>query len=145
MAEVRPELPSVSYERAKSKAKEWFARYSQVSQQYYALPVDYQFDFTNEIIMEADQAGAKADSYYGQGMASAAYREAIAAGLAANIAFNTAKVIETYVNSGLDGAISYLGSMASVKTKIDALADRLQSQTPATVGDVVVISEAYEI
>lgn len=143
MKEVRPELPSVSYERAKSKAKEWYARYSQYAQQYFAQPADFQFDFTENILIDAQKAGDKADSYYGQGMASAAYRQALTAALGANIAFNTSKVVQTYLTGGVDGAVSYLGSMAAVKTKIDALADRLQSQTPSSLGDVLVISEAY--
>ncbi len=143
MKEVRPELPSVSYERAKSKAKEWYARYSQYAQQYNSQPMDYQFDFTDEVLLDAKKAGDKADSYYGQGMASASYRQALNAALGASIAFNTSKVVQTYIDGGVDRALSYLSSMASVKTKIDALADRLQSQSASSLGDVLVISESY--
>ncbi|MCL5265859.1 MAG: hypothetical protein M1343_11840 [Chloroflexi bacterium] len=143
MKEVRPELPPSSFDRAKSKAKEWYTRFYQLQQQYAALPQNVRLDFTDELMGQATKEGDKADSYYSQGMASAAYRQALNATLSASIAYHTSKAVESYLNGGLKSSLNYLKSMQSVQLKIDALADRLQTQKASTLGDVVALSESY--
>jgi hypothetical protein len=143
MAEVRPELPATAYERGKAKAKEWFSRYSQVRNQFEALPEEAQLDFAQEMMKEADGAAEKADNFFRQGLVSAAYGQAVQATLGASIAFHSAKVVEAYGHGGLESGVAYLKSMQSVRTKQDAMMDRLQTQSAATLSDVVTISEAY--
>jgi hypothetical protein len=143
MREVRPQLPGASFERTRAKAKEWYTRYWQVKGQYDALPANFKFDFTNSFLDEAAKAGDKADSYYGQGLPSAAYNRAFNATLYASIGYNSSKVIEAFMGGGFDSASKYLGSMRSVKLKIDGFIDRLETVNAATLGDVLAISDAY--
>jgi hypothetical protein len=143
MTDARPELPATAYERGKAKTKEWFTRYSQVRNQFEALPKDAQLDYAQELMKEADAAADKADSLFRQGLVSAAYGQAVQATLAANIAYHSSKVIEAYGNGGMSSGIAYLKAMQSVKLKQDAMMDRLQTQSAATLSDVVTISESY--
>jgi hypothetical protein len=143
MRETRPALPGASFERTRAKAKEWYTRYWQLQGQYQALPNTYKFDMTDAMMVEAGKAGDKADSFYQQGLPSAAYNRAFTATLYASISYHTAKVIESFLTGGIDSGVKYLQSMKSVSLKIDGFIDRLETQKATTLGDVVAISDAY--
>ncbi len=143
MKEIRPELPSNSFERVRAKSKEWYTRYWQIDSQYAALPSQVKVQGFNKMMQEAKAHGDKSDSYYNQGLPSAAYAQALQATLNASVGFHAAKVVEAWMNGGTRGAAAYMDSMQSVKLKNDAFLDRLQTQTPKTLGDVIAISDAY--
>ncbi|MCL4533850.1 MAG: hypothetical protein M1370_01645 [Bacteroidetes bacterium] len=143
MKEVRPELPSTSFERVRAKAKEWYTRYWQLDSQFAALPSQVKVEGFTKLMSDAADYGAKADNYTRQGLPSAAYAQALNATLNASIGYNAAKVVEAWMNGGTKGAAMYMDSMQSVKLKNDAFLDRLQTQTPKTLGDIIAISDAY--
>ena len=140
----RPELPGSSFDRVKAKAKEWYTRYWQFRSEYDSLQQDVKMDFTDELMTSADEQGQRSYSYYDQGMATAAYGEAMGAAMKAGVAFHAAKVVEAYVlGGGEDSALSYVDSLSSVNLRADAILDRLQSQPARTLGDVVALGDAY--
>ena len=143
LKDSRPELPPASFDRAKGKAKEWYTRYWQLKTQYDALPKAVKGDFTESMIAQANAAGDKADKYYQQGMASAAYSKALEATQNASVGYQTSKVIEAFATGGMDAAITYLKSMQTVNLKADALLDRLQTQKPLTLSDAIALGDAY--
>jgi hypothetical protein len=143
MKEVRPALPGASFERTRAKAKEWYTRYWQLQGQYQALPDAVKMDFTNALFADAAKAGDKADSYYQQGLPSAAYNRAFNAALYASIGYHSAKVIEAFLAGGLDGGAKYLQAMRSVNLKIDGFLDRLETQQAGNLGDTAAIADAY--
>lgn len=145
LKEVRPELPSSAYNRVQSKAKEWHSRFLENQQQYNSLPSGARVEFTESLMDDAAETASKADSFYNQGLATVAYWEAFNAALTSAVAQRTGRVIDAIQvgNGSLDPAISYFRSLQTVRNRIDALADRLQTQNAATLSDVVAISEAY--
>jgi hypothetical protein len=100
-------------------------------------------EVTDNMFAEAAAAGDQADKYYGQGLPAAAYSGAVEATLDASIGLHTAKVVESYLNGGMDGSLAYLKSMRSVNSKVDALLDRLQTQKPTTMSDTIALADAY--
>jgi len=143
LKEVRPELPTMAFERTKGKTKEWFARYQSSAQQYSSLPKNVKFEFTNKLLSDASSAGDRADKYFSQGMASAAYAAATEAALNASIGYATSKMVEAYASGGLASVAKYAKSFQTVNTKIDALQDNLRTQKVATMSDTIAISDAY--
>jgi cell pole-organizing protein PopZ len=143
MKEVRPALPGTSFERTKSKAKEWYTRYLQLNGQYKALPEAVRLEFTDDLMSQAATLGAKADGLYLQGLPGPAYSWAFNAALTASIGYHSAKVVEAFTAGGVDGGAKYLQAMRSVTLKVDGFLDRLETQQAASLGDVAAITEAY--
>jgi hypothetical protein len=137
----RPELPPGAFDRVRAKAREWYARYSEIRAEYDAIDDAFKLDV--EMMALADESARKSDNYFGQGMMMSAYGEALEAALYATSAYETARLTEVLLTSGVDAAIDHVRAKSAVETKITALLERLRVEKPRTLDDVIALGEAY--
>jgi len=137
-----PQLSEKNFDKMKSKAKSWYARYLEEKAKYDSLNPALKIAELEQIMTQANEAAAQSDKYLGEGLAASAYGQAQKAVVFATIAQLSGKTLETLVSSGFDAAAKSAGGGIS-QVKIDALLDTLQSEERDTLGGLVATIDAY--
>ena len=145
VSDEKPELSSSTYGKIKSKSTDWYSRYSQIKSSYDGLLADYKPEQLNSIMNTASNFANKSNSYLDQGLVAPSYDHATSAVIFADIAFQSAKIIEAYLVGGMDQARNNLETARSSWLKTDSMFDRLKSESPRSLSDVLALNNAYGI
>jgi hypothetical protein len=94
------------------------------------------------MLAEADKAADKATAAEQQGQIGAAYQQMVAANAGGAVAVQWARVLHAYADGDVTTAGTRLRSLKP-SMKIDALLEQIERQTPATLGEVVVLASAH--
>ncbi|HEX2282832.1 MAG TPA: hypothetical protein VHG52_13830, partial [Thermomicrobiales bacterium] len=118
-----------------------YARYQSERANFTALPVEVQ-DYRFDIIDFADFYASEADRLLGEGQVSNAFRFAWQAAALAKVATQSAELDNLYVTSGIDPMIARLEGTQSAVTRMNAVTQRIEAETPRTASDAVAIMDA---
>jgi predicted S18 family serine protease len=138
----KPVLPGATAERLQEKTNAWLARYQEYRKKYESVPAQYRGDYINRSMEAAAAAHAKAEHYGQQKLAGAAYGSAVAAAANASNAYHSAKAVQGYITAGMSGANAHFKSVKPT-LKIEVMLEQLGARTPATLGEVVTLADAY--
>ena len=135
-------LPDATAERARTRTTGWLERHREFRQKYEQLPEATRVDYTNRLLAEAMTAAEAAEEHARQGRVSAAYGQAETASVYAVAAYHGARAADGYLNGGFSSVKRQVDSLKPT-LKIDGLLERLNGKTPATLGDVIALADAY--
>jgi hypothetical protein len=137
-----PDLPSSASDRLASLADARLGRYLQAVDRFNSLPADIRSFYQADI----DAASFNADralSFLDEGRTAAAYELALSAAVAAESVVETANLDNVYLEQGPGPLIDQLNALAGVSTQVSAALDRLESETPETMNDLLTLIDAY--
>ncbi len=137
-----PQLPDRAFDRTRAKAQEWFSRYENARNRFNSLPEEITQYFV-DVMADADERAARAQSALQQGLAAVAYQRAVQAAIGAHIWLLTAEMLERYATGGLSAAVDYLLSNQASLSELDAVMDLLGTEQPRTAGDYIALFDAY--
>ncbi|HEY4687212.1 MAG TPA: S16 family serine protease [Candidatus Subteraquimicrobiales bacterium] len=143
VSDEKPELSSSTYGKIKSKSTDWYSRYTQIKSSYDALPPDYKPEELNSIMTVAANSADKSSTYLDQGLVAPSYDRATTAVIFADIAYQAAKIVEAFVAGGMQQAQNNLETARSSWLKTDSMFDRLKSENPRSLSDVLALNNAY--
>lgn len=135
-------LPQGAFDKYRAGATSWYATYESERAGFTALPADVQ-EYRAETILLADEYAARASQFLTEGQVSAAYENAFSAASLARVAREAAELDDLYYTSGLDPLIQRLTSAATAETRLNAVLQRLEAETPDTASDSIAIMDAF--
>ncbi len=135
-------LPSDAVDRMRASTQNQIGIYQKERAQAMALPEDV-LESVADSVNYADEQAQKADEAVSQGLFAVGYEHAYSAASAARQASLLGEMIERYSSGGLEGVISQLESVSSVRTQMEAQVKLLQAKKVTTVSDVMTIFDAY--
>lgn len=134
-------MPPGAFDKLRAGATDWFARYQQERANFYALPAEVQ-TYRIDIIEFADGLAAEADQLLGEGQVSRSYQLFFEAAALVRVGTQAAELDNLYLTVGIDPMISRLESTASSETRMSALLQRLEAETPRTASDTIALIDA---
>ncbi|MFW6074993.1 MAG: S16 family serine protease [Chloroflexota bacterium] len=134
-------MPSTAFDRLRAGATDWFARYQQERARFNELPAEVQ-DFRIDIIWLAEDLVAEADQLLQEGQVSRSYQLFFEAAMLVKVGTQAAELDNLYLTGGVDPMISRLESTASSETRLSALIQRLEAESPRTASDTIAMIDA---
>ncbi|HEX5166731.1 MAG TPA: S16 family serine protease, partial [Thermomicrobiales bacterium] len=135
-------FPSSAFDKYRAGATNWYATYQSEVNDFYALPADVQ-EYRLETIQAADYYAGMADQYLGEGQIAAAYENAFTAAALARVAREAAELDNIYYQQGIGPLVDRLNSSSSAQTRMSAVSQRLEAETPRTAADSIAIMDAF--
>jgi uncharacterized protein len=135
-------LPTAAFDKYRAGATGWYAKYERERSDFFALPADVQ-EYRIGVIDLADYYASQAGRYLNEGQISAAYSAAFTAAALARLARAAAELDDIYLDWGLDPLIDKLNASASATTRMSAVSQRIEAETPRSASDQIAIMEAF--
>lgn len=143
VSDTKPGLSARTFDKIKGKSNEWYSKYTKIKADYDAVNPQYKTPELDNLMADAANFADRSNAYLDQGLIAPSYDEAIFAVIFADFAYQGAKIIETYLNGGIEGAKNYLEASKSSWLETDAMLDRLKSEKPRSLSDVIALVDAY--
>ena len=134
-------MPPGAFDKLRASATDWYARYQSERARFTALPVEVQ-EYRQEIIDSADFFASEADRLLSEGQVSNAFRFAWQSAALAKVATQAAELDDLYLTAGVDPMIARLEATQSAVTRMDAMRQKIEAETPRTSTDAVAIMDA---
>lgn len=134
-------MPPAAFDKLRAAATNWYARYQSERARFTALPVEVQ-DYRFELIEFADFYAFEADRLLGEGQVSNAFRFAWQAAAVARVATQAAELDDLYLTAGIDPMITRLEGTQSALTRMNAVTQKIEAETPRTSSDSIAIMDA---
>jgi predicted S18 family serine protease len=145
VSDQTPEISSRNFSRIKGKATEWYDKYRKSLTEYAAQPALYKTAELDNLMVEANGYAKKSDNYLTQGLAAPSYDKAFMAAVLADLSLQGSKLMESYIssNGNISTTKAYIEGTKSSQFSTSALLDRLRSEQPSSLSDVIGIADAY--
>lgn len=145
VSDKTPEISSRNFDRVKGKSTEWYSKYKNISAEYAALPSTFKTPELDSIMSQAGGYAQKSSNYLNQGLAAPSYNKVFMAAVLADLSFQGSKLIENYVSSGgnIKASKAYIEDAKSSQLRSSALLDRLRSERPDSLSDIIGIADTY--
>lgn len=138
------ELPTATFDKAKTRTKAWYAKYQAERAQYDTFTITVGTETEDGWLALADAMAAKGAGYLKQGLVASAYDQETSAFMYAAMAYNTKKAMQAYLTQGgLTGADNFLSTINPSGNKMDGAFDDLKAKKPKTLADTMVLANAY--
>ncbi|MEZ4521592.1 MAG: S16 family serine protease [Thermomicrobiales bacterium] len=134
-------MPPDAYNKYRAGATDWYARYQEERNRFLELPVEVQ-EYRTDIILFADDLATQADALLIEGQVSRAFQLMWEAAVFVKVGTQAAELDNLYLTQGIDPMISRVDSSASSQTRLSALVQKLEAQTPRTATDTVALIDA---
>ncbi len=138
------ELPSATFDKVKTRSKDWYAKYQGNRARYGTFSVTLGTDTEDAWMALADDMAAKGADYLKQGLIASAYDEETSAYMYSAMAYNTKRAVQAFLlEGGLAGAENYLSTINPAGNKMDNAFDELKSKKTTTLADTIVLADAF--
>ncbi len=134
-------MPPDAFNKYRAGATDWYARYQEERNKFLELPADVQ-DYRSDIILYADDIASQADSLLQEGQVARAFQLMWQAAALVKVGTQAAELDNLYLTQGIDPMISRVESSAASETRLQALVQKLEAQTPRTATDTVALIDA---
>ncbi|CAN5600594.1 hypothetical protein BH23CHL2_BH23CHL2_15800 [soil metagenome] len=134
-------MPPDAFSKYRAGTTDWYARYQEERNRFLELPVEVQ-EYRTEIILFADDLAAEADALLAEGQVARAFQLMWEAAAFVKVGTQAAELDNLYLTQGIDPMISRVESSASSETRLIALVQKLEAQSPRTATDTVALIDA---
>jgi hypothetical protein len=134
-------MPPDAFSKYRAGTTDWYARYQEERNKFLELPVEVQ-DYRVDIILFADELAAEADQLLAEGQVARSFQLMWEAASFVKVGTQAAELDNLYLTQGIDPMISRVESSASSETRLAALVQKLEAQTPRTATDTVALIDA---
>lgn len=134
-------MPPDAFNKYRAGTTDWFARYQEERANFLALPVEVQ-EYRADVILFADELASQADSLLSEGQVARAFQLMWEAAALVKVGTQAAELDNIYLTQGIDPMIARVDSTASSQTRLFALVQKLEAQTPRTASDTVALIDA---
>ena len=134
-------MPPDAFNKYRAGATDWFARYQEERNKFLELPVEVQ-DFRAEVILFADELANEASAMLEEGQVARSFQLMWEAAALVKVGTQAAQLDNLYLTQGIDPMVSRVESSAASETRLLALVQKLEAQTPRTATDTVALIDA---
>jgi uncharacterized protein len=134
-------MPPDAFNKYRAGATDWFARYEEERNKFLELPVDVQ-EYRTDLILFADELVNEASGLLGEGQVARSFQLLWEAAALVKVGTQAAELDNLYLSQGLEPMLSRVESLASSETRLTALIQKLEAQTPRTATDTVALIDA---
>lgn len=134
-------MPPNAFDKYRAGTTDWLARYQEERAKFTALPVEVQ-DYRVDVITLADDLIAQADQFLTEGQVARAYELAWEAAAIVKVGTQAAELDNLYLTGGIEPMVGRLQSTTASETRLSALVQKLEAQTPRTATDTLALVDA---
>ena len=134
-------MPPDAFNKYRAGATDWFARYQEERNKFLELPVEVQ-EFRADVILFADDLANEASSLLAEGQVARSFQLMWEAATLVKVGTQAAELDNLYLSQGIDPMVSRVESSAASETRLIALVQKLEAQTPRTATDTVALIDA---
>ncbi len=134
-------MPPDAFNKYRAGTTDWFARYQEERANFLALPVEVQ-EYRADLILFADDLASEADSLLVEGQVARAFQLMWEAAALVKVGTQAAELDNLYLTQGIDPMITRVESSSASQTRLFALVQKLEAQTPRTATDTIALIDA---
>ncbi len=134
-------MPPDAFNKYRAGATDWYARYQEERNKFLALPVEVQ-EYRVDLVLFADDLASEADALLAEGQVARAYQLMWESAALVKVGTQAAELDNLYLTQGIDPMITRVEGSAASETRLLALVQKLEAQTPRTATDTVALIDA---